>query len=390
MVTSHLTAAAFLPGFAQHFSAAGWSVTIVCSPGEGLASLSALNGVRVVTVRMHRDPAIFADLIATVELARALRNLAPDLVLTATPKASLLGTVAARVTGVPLVVHLMWGLRSETLHGCRRAVVLALETVATRFSHRVIANSRSLGAELIRLRMLRPQDLTVLGAGSTGGVDLSRFTPPSVVPSPQLAALRAQLDELGSGPVIGFVGRITPDKGVGVLLEATERLRSAGHSCRLMLIGAIEDLSLSNRIADARVRGLPVLLLDKADDTLPYFQAMDIHCLPTLREGFPNVCLEASACGVPTVTTDATGAVDSVKHEVTGLIVLKNDVKALAQALHTLLVDHGMRTRLGATARQWVKREYDAELVYGRQERYLRQLHLHHARYRKWPSQFVD
>ena len=217
-----------------------------------------------------------------------MRSIAPDLVLTATPKASLLGTLAARSNGVPLVVHLMWGLRSETLRGHRRALVLALETVATRFSHRVIANSRSLGAELVRLRMVRPRSLTVLGAGSANGIDTSRFRPRLLGPSPGLATICARLASLGAGPVIGFVGRINPDKGVGVLLDAVEELWSAGHSCRLMLVGATEDSSLASRIADTRARGRPVLLLQNEADTLPLFQAMDIHCLPSLKRRIPH------------------------------------------------------------------------------------------------------
>lgn len=380
VVTSHVTAGAFLPGLLQHFCLTGWSVTVISAPGEGLNRLSRLEGVHVLTVPMHRDPAVFSDFRALVKLGRALRSIAPDLVLTATPKASLLGTLAARFSGVPLVVHLMWGLRSETLEGHRRALVVALETVATRFSHRVIANSRSLGAELVRLRMVRPRSLTVLGAGSANGVDTSRFRPRLLGASPGLATICARLDGLGPGPVIGFVGRINPDKGVGVLLDALEKLWSAGHSCRLMLVGATEDLSLASRIADTRARGRPVLLLQGEGDTLPLFQAMDIHCLPTLREGFPTVCLEASACGLPTVTTDATGAVDSVIHGVTGLVVPKDDVESLAGALRTVLVDHEMRIRFGEAAREWVEREFEEGLVCGRHERYLRQLYLETAR----------
>ena len=380
LVTSHITAGFFLPELLKPFSLAGWSVTVISSPGEGLDYLSTLEGIHVLTVQMHRDPAVLSDLRALVKLGRALRSIEPDLVLTATPKASLLGTLAARASGVPLVVHLMWGLRSETLRGHRRALVLAFETIATRFSHKVIANSRSLGDELVRLRMVRPRSLTVLGAGSAHGVDTSRFRPRLLSASPQTAAIRARLDGLGPGPVIGFVGRINQDKGVRVLLEALEELWAAGHLCRLMLVGATEDLSLASRIVDTRARGRPVLLLQNEDDTLPLFQAMDIHCLPTFREGFPTVCLEASACGLPTVTTDATGAVDSVIPGVTGLVVPKNDVGSLARALESLLVDHEMRLRFGAAAREWVEREFEAELVSSRFEQYLRQLYPKRAR----------
>lgn len=375
VVTAHATAAGFLPGIAGHFAAAGWDVTVICSPPDDPGPVMASGGVRVVFVPMQRDPSVSADLRSAVGLWRAIREVDPDVVLTATPKASLLATSVARLRRVPVVVHLMWGLRSETLGGPRRVLVFALESVATRLSHTVVPNSRSLADELVRRRMARPGAVTVLGAGSSHGVDTERFSPRPEIPTPRMTSLSEQLSALGPGPTIGFVGRITPDKGLPILLDALRLLTERGRHCRLMIVGYCEDDALAARVAEERAAGMPVLLLGPTDDTLSCYHVMDLHCLPTLREGFPNVCLEAAACAVPTVTTDATGAIDAVLDGVTGLVARKNDAGSLADRLAELLDDGPRRTRMGAAGRDWVRREFRSELVWRRHERLVRDLH---------------
>ncbi|MEU6696863.1 glycosyltransferase family 4 protein [Pseudonocardia sp. NPDC046786] len=369
VVTSAVTVETFLPGLVRRLARSGWDVTIACSPAPD-GAVPSVPGARVIGVGMRRDPSPVADLRAARGLWSAMRATEPDVVATATPKAGLLGTLVARGRRVPVVVHLMWGLRSETLAGRRGRLVRLLEGVATRYSHAVVPNSASLATELSRLGMVDPRTVTVIGSGSSHGVDLARFRPAGEgAPAPP--AVVSGLAELGAGPVVGFVGRLTADKGITTLLDAVRLLRGRGQKVRLLLVGAAEDLAVTDRIAVERAAGLPVLVVDRVTDTAPLYKVMDVHCLPSLREGFPNVCLEASACAVPTVTTDATGAVDSVLDGHTGRIVGRGDPDALADALGPLLDDPQLRARMGRAARDWVEQEFGAELVERRHVEYL-------------------
>jgi len=109
--------------------------------------------------------------------------------------------------------------------------------------------------------------------------------------------------------------------------------------------------------------GEHVFAVGAVDDVRPYFALMDVHVLPSLREGFPNVVLEASAMGLPTISTDATGAIDSVRDGETGIIVKTQDASKLADAIKTLVRDQDKASRYGVAARNWVIADFQPEAV---------------------------
>jgi glycosyltransferase involved in cell wall biosynthesis len=165
--------------------------------------------------------------------------------------------------------------------------------------------------------------------------------------------------------VIGYVGRITRDKGVPELLAAFGTLRKRFPSAVLMVIGDYEagdSVSPETRIAIDRDHA--VVHVEFVPDIAPYYLVMDVFVLPTRREGFPNTVLEAQAAERPVVTTHATGAIDSVSPEITGLLVPSGDVKALADALIELLSDQERAQRMGRAGRERVCREFRQELVW--------------------------
>jgi glycosyltransferase involved in cell wall biosynthesis len=163
-------------------------------------------------------------------------------------------------------------------------------------------------------------------------------------------------------PVVGFVGRVTADKGVGALVAALRLLRADGRRIQLLVLGSQDERDSSGWVARLRVEA-DVVLAGHVADVRPYFALMDAHVLPSRREGFPNVVLEAGAMELPTVTTRATGAVDSVRDGRTGLLVDVDAPEQLAAAVARLLDDAGLRARLGAAARDWVVRDFQPQQV---------------------------
>jgi glycosyltransferase involved in cell wall biosynthesis len=179
--------------------------------------------------------------------------------------------------------------------------------------------------------------------------------------------MRAKLGIAPGLPVVGFVGRFTRDKGIPELLVAFNSLLKKMPGVRLLMVGWFDEsedaLTLYQR---ARIEAHPrIMRTGYLADTAPYYRAMDILVLPTWREGFPNVLLEAAASGLPVVTTNTTGARDAVQNGITGLVVPPGDPLALAEALHTLLQHPDRRLTMGRAARRWVGQQFVNRRVLG-------------------------
>ncbi len=333
-------------------------VCVVSSSGHELDELAEDLPVRTEIIEMARDIAIVHDFRALALWIKLLRRERPELVLTATPKAGLLGQIAARLTGVQCRVYFLGGLRLEGATGWHRSLLVAMEFLTCAASTRVVANSPSLASRALELRLTPRRKIGMTDPGSSHGVDVEHFSP--VVRN---TALGAELGLDATLPVIGFVGRLTKDKGIHTLIEAMGHLGSRRMAVQLLVIGHQDEVDSSTYVR--RLHELPAttVVVGAVDDVRPYFGLMDIHALPSLREGFPNVVLEASAMAVPTVTTNATGAVDSVINGVTGLICPIEDGFSLANALQQLIEDVALRRQLGDEARRWVGANFDPHTV---------------------------
>ncbi|HEY1649658.1 MAG TPA: glycosyltransferase family 4 protein [Terracidiphilus sp.] len=339
---------------------AGFQVIVVASPGELLEKTAEDAGVEAVAIPMRREIAFLADLIALVRLWRLIGKCNPDMVEFSTPKAGLLGSLAAWLRGVPLRVYLLRGLRLETSGGLKRRILLAAERLAAACAHLVLCNSESLRAEALTLRIASGEKLQVFGDGSSGGVDVRRFSP-----GPE--NVRVGLGFSREDRVIGFVGRLTRDKGVPELIEAFDAVLQAEPKARLLLVGWFDDAedALAPAVRARIVSHPRIRLTGFVHDTAPYYRALDVMVLPTWREGFPNVVLEAAATGVPVIATDATGSRDSVVPEVTGLLIPPGSPEAISQALLRLLEDPELRSEMGRAARLRVLARYTDERVLG-------------------------
>ena len=332
---------------------AGFRVTLVSSPGALLTRTAAQEGVESVAIPMRRGMAPAADLLSLLRLCWLLWRLKPEMTEFSTPKAGLLGSVAAMLCGVPSRVYLLRGLRLETSTGIKRCILLAAERVASACSHVVLCNSESLRNQALALRVASEDKLRLLGSGSSNGVDVERF-------SPGPGTLRARLGLPPDAPVVGFVGRLTRDKGLPELVEAFDAILAARPQAHLLLVGwfdASED-ALGSALR-SRIKNHPhIHMTGYVADTAPYYRAMDVMVLPTWREGFPNVVLEAAASGIPVVTTLCTGSRDAVLPEVTGLLIPPGYPVAISEAVLQLLRSPKRRCRMGLAARAWVLDHY--------------------------------
>jgi glycosyltransferase involved in cell wall biosynthesis len=353
----------FFYGQVAYMVGRGWDVEIVSSPGRELYAMRA-EGARPWAVPMEREIAPLKDIVSLWRLWQLFRRTRPNLVIAGTPKAGLLGTLAARLAGVPHVVYMLHGLRLETALGWKRKLLMFTERVACCRAHRVHCVSQSLLARAIGLGLVKPDKAVVVGPGTCCGVDVDHYHV-SLDARQKASDLRCKLGIHEDAPVIGFVGRFTRDKGIPELYQAFTSVRERYSNLRLLLVG---DFEAGDPIAVDLRRAIEndceVVHTGFVPDAAPYYHLMDICVLPTYREGFPGVPLEAQAAEIPVVTTQATGAIDSVLDGQTGLIVPVGDVNALSAAMDRLLGDPSLRKRMGEAGRAWVEAVFRREIVW--------------------------
>jgi glycosyltransferase involved in cell wall biosynthesis len=255
---------------------AGFRIILLASPGKVLNRMVANEGVAAVTLPISRKIAPFADIVTLVKLVRLLRRLKPVLTEFSTPKAGLLGSLAAKLCGVPVRVYMLRGLKLETSSGCKRFVLLAAERVAAACADVVLCNSESLRSKALALHITTADKLHVLGDGSSNGVDAERFSPGS-------SDVRQRYGIPQDAPVLGFAGRLTRDKGIPELVEAFDTILAKKPAVHMLLVGWFDDAedALGDELRSRIMSHSHIHYTGFVDDTAPYYRAMDLMVLFT-------------------------------------------------------------------------------------------------------------
>lgn len=343
------------------FVEAGYEVVGVSAPGPYVAELASWGIPHVPLRHATRAMAPHRDAAALAELRSVFRRLRPDIVHTHMPKAGVLGRLAARAAGVPVVVNTVHGLYA--LPGDRwrkRAVIYGLERVSAACSQAELVQNPEDVDVLARIGV-SPGKLQLLG----NGVDLSRFDPALVAPA-RVQQLRAQL---GAGPgtvVCLVVGRLVAEKGYREVFATAEALLPRLPNLQFLVVGPYEpdkaDAIGSAELERARANGA-LRFLGVRHDVEDLYAASDLFVLASYREGFPRSAMEAAAMGLPVVATDIRGSRQVVDHGVTGLLVPARDAGALGDAVAALAADARLRARMGEAARVKALREFDDRRV---------------------------
>lgn len=355
----------------QHLQRVGFDVIGISSPGPHVAWLEE-HGIRHVPVPMQRAFTPLDDLRAVFDLARVMKREKLTIVHTHNAKPGLLGQLAARLAGVPIVVNTIHGFyfQDDTPLWKRRFYVL-LEQVAASCSDDILSQSKEDLETAVREHLCARDDIEHLG----NGIDVTRFDPAST--DADRARARASLGLVADDLVVGFVGRLVEEKGIRELWAALRELRKGFPRVKLLIVGETDSHkgdALTRDDAKAAGVGDLCVFTGWRDDLPGLYAAMDICALPSWREGFPRVPMEASAMGVPVVATDIRGCREAVEQGVNGILVPAKDAGALARALEALLSSEESRRRLGEGGRRLARERFDERRIFATVERHYREL----------------
>jgi glycosyltransferase involved in cell wall biosynthesis len=352
----------------------GFDVFLSVSPNHGVERFTEAEGAALLPVPMEREISPWADLKALAQIIRHLKSTRPDVVNAGTPKAGLLVTAAAWLCRVPCRVFTLRGLRSDALTGVKQRIVWTMEWLSCRLAHRVICISPSLKQRAVYLKLCPASKAIVIGGGSSNGVNTEQFKP-TPERHEQAKQWRNRLELGPDVPTIGFVGRVTRDKGVGDLLDAWQTLRQEFPGVRLLIVGPNEIGDGMKPEHAAMLRDEPdIVLTGHIDDPVPLYLLMDVLALPSYREGFGNVLLEAAAMERPTVATRVPGCMDAVADGVTGTLVDAKQWEPLAEALKRYLLDPDLRRQHGRAGRARAVSEFSQERIWSGQIQLYREM----------------
>ncbi|KYG79864.1 hypothetical protein AWW67_11175 [Roseivirga seohaensis] len=350
-----------LKGQFAYFQSKGFQVEVGSANGLEVESIIQEENVKHHDFLFTRDISPLKDLQALFQLIRFLRANSFDIVHTHTPKAGLIGMMAAWFCRVPVRMHTVAGLPLMEARGFKRKILVWVERLTYSCATKVYPNSFAQKDFILQYIYANEKKIKVIGNGSSNGINCKHFqSRPMLVERAE--QIRLKLGISSSKHVAVFVGRVTGDKGINELIDAFKQF----DNLELILVGPFEpELDPLAPSTIEEINSNPSIhSVGFQNDIRAYLLASDFLVFPSYREGFPNVPMQAGAMGLPSIVTDINGCNEIIVHEKNGLIVPPKNAEALTSAIMRLLTDKPMMDTLKLNARDMIVNRYDQKSLW--------------------------
>jgi len=336
-----------------------YDVTLVASGSEGDLIDSFGSHVTFVPLQIERKISLQKDVCAWFMLWRLFRKEKFDGVHSIMPKAGFLAMPAARLAGVRLRVHTFTGQVWANKKGFRRLVLKSFDRVLAMNATQIFSDSHSQRRFLIENNIVRARSVDVLGEGSVVGVNIKRFE----YNQEAWRRIRSEFKIPGTAVVFMFLGRLTRDKGLLDLSRAFAAAARQNANIHLLIVGSDEE-GLEREFSSL-AQNFPgrVHRAGFAERPEEFLSAADVFCLPSYREGFGSVLIEAAAVGLPSIASRIYGITDAVEDGVTGILHPPGSDREMADAMLLLASNEGLRRQMGGAARQRAIEKFSEERV---------------------------
>lgn len=349
-----------------------FDLTAISADEKELRRVGKELGIKTHSIEMTRKITPFQDLLSLWEMYLYFRKEKPDIVHTHTPKAGLIGMLAARLAGIKLRMHTVAGLPLMETKGLKRKLLNLIEKLTYACATKVYPNSFGLHDFIINEKLCSSQKLKVIGNGSTNGIDIKYFDP-ELYSKEEKQNLRKQLNIGQDDFVFIFVGRLVKDKGVNELISAFKRITylSFKHTFsyqipKLLLVGAAEpdlDPLLPDTIVE--IESNPnIVSVGFQKDVRPYFAISNSLIFPSYREGFPNVVMQAGAMGLPSIVSDINGCNEIIVENENGIIIKVKSTENLVDVIDKIMTDSLLYEKMNKNARLMIVNRYQQKLIW--------------------------
>lgn len=350
-----------------HFLNQYFEVVAVSGRDDYLNSVATREQIRVFPVRMHRAIRPLRDLVSLWQLYWLFRSEQPQIVHSITPKAGLLSMLAAKMAGVPIRMHTFTGLIFPTRTGVMQKLLIKMDQVLCWAATNVYPEGKGVKTDLIKYNITR-KPLKVLGNGNINGIDVDYFKA-ELFDMQKTHVFRKDLTIDPEDYVFVFVGRIVADKGINELINAFTQLKkhySTKIMVKLLIVGKFESETdkIQPRTDEIIRNHKDIIYSGFQSDVRQYLVASNCLVLPSYREGFPNVVLQAGAMGLPCIVTDVNGCNEIIIEGVNGTIIPPRNIQELVNAMRKMLEDVTWRNQLIRGARRQIINRYKQKDVW--------------------------
>ena len=354
VVSTPMTARVFL-AHQIHVLSKIYDVSVVANLNDATSELDNLpSGIKIISLPIERDISLFKDIHALILLIRLFSQEKFSLVHSVSPKAGLLAITAGYFARIPHRLHTFTGQVWATKVGCKRMLFKSLDKLIARLSTTVLVDSHSQRDFLIDNRILQKSESIVLNKGSISGVDLQRFRPSK----DKRKSVRLELGISQDAVILLFLGRLKIDKGVVDLANAFGRINASHPETILLVIGPDEEAMQQQIISKSGAASSAVKFITFTNLPEDYMAASDIFVLPSYREGFGTVVIEAGACELPSVVSRVYGLTDAVEENETGIFFQAGNVDEIVMSIDKLIKRKDLRLQLGLNARKRVEEHF--------------------------------
>ncbi|TXF77560.1 glycosyltransferase family 4 protein [Chryseobacterium sp.] len=333
----------------SYFNGKGYRFYVACTEDEKLFSEAKAKGFTAFPVPIVRSINLWQDMQSVYKLYRFIRKERFYAVIAHSPKGGLVGMLASFLAGTPRRVFFRHGLVFETATGFKRTLLVAIEKFTALLAHKVVNVSSSVIDESNRFRLNPPSKNLLLGRGACNGIDLHKFKPRT---------------KTNPNFIVGFVGRLSIDKGIVELIAAWEKFAADHPYAELHLVGPFDERDpLPQETTDKIMQLNSVKNMGLVADTSHYYSELDVFILPSYREGFGMVILEASASGIPVITTRKTGCVDAIVEDFTG-IYTEITPEAIQMSMEYYFQNPEVRKQHGMNGISFIKEFFTEEFLF--------------------------